>query len=57
MAETYLALFIGQVEQTVCKQMTNVKFYNTWNQLTVRKKKKKAPLKMFSTKYWQIAYV
>ena len=35
-------LFIGQIEQTVCKQMTDVKlqllYSNTWNHLTVCKK-------------------
>ena len=34
---------MGQIEQTVCKQMTDVKLWllynNTWNHLTVCKKK------------------
>ena len=38
-------LFMHPIEQTECKQMTDVELWllnhNTWNYLTVRKKKKK----------------
>ena len=39
-------LYMGQIEQTVCKQMIDVKLWllytNTWNHLTVCKKKNKS---------------
>ena len=47
-------LSVGKIEQTVSKQMTGVKlclsYCNTWNHLTVSKKRAQACLRMSSTK-------
>ena len=49
---------MGQMEQTVCKQMTDVKlwlFYsNTWNDLTVCKQKSNVKLRLLHCDVWNL---
>ena len=50
----------SQIEQTVCKQMTDVKLWllntNTWNHLTVQKRAQ-AHLRILSTKFIHKSYI
>ena len=52
---------MGQIEQTVCKQITDVKFWLlysiTWNHLTVCKKRIQAGLRMLSSKCVYKSYI
>ena len=53
-------LSMGQIEQTMCKQMTDVKcdlHSNTGNHLNVSKKRAQAHLRMLSTKYVYKSYI
>ena len=54
-------LSMGQIEQTVCKLVTDVKLWllysNTWNHLTVCKKRAQAHLRMLSTKCVYKSYI
>ena len=54
-------LSMCQIEQTVCKQMTDIKFWllncNTWNYLTAYKQRAQACLTMLSTKCVYKSYI
>ena len=54
-------LSMCQIEQTVCKQMTDINLWlsysNIWNHVTVCKKKSQARLRMLSTKCVYESYI
>ena len=58
---TWQGRIYGQIEQTVCKQMTDAKLWllysNTWNQIIVCKIWASAYLKMLSTKRVYKSYI